>query len=215
MATKPTSTPAPQRRLGLDPLASFGLSAVLVFFIVSGGFAYRNLQTLKTDNQWIVHSHQVMVTLGDLLSALQNAETGQRGFLLTGNEKYLEPYQSALAEIASLADDLTDLTRDNPNQQARIRPLRSHIDAKLAELKQTIDSRRNAGADAALAVVNTDRGKVEMDAVRSQLVAMDQEEADLRQKRLAEMDAAYNLALATAVLSSLLGIVLAHDRRLA
>ena len=62
--------------------------------------------------------------------------------------------------------------------------------------------------DAALAVVETDRGKVEMDTIRAQLAAMDQEEAELREKRLAEMADAYKTALASGILSCLLGIVL-------
>jgi len=205
---KPTSAPAVTRRLGLDPLASLGLAAVLVFFIISGGFAYYNIQTLRTDNQTIVHSHQVIATLDNLLSALQDAETGQRGFLLTDDERYLEPYEAAQVKIASLTNDLTNLTRDNPDEQARIPPLRSHIEAKLSELKETIDLRRTAGAGAALALVNTDRGKVEMDAIRSQLAAMGQEETGLRARRVAEMNAAYGSALATSIMASLLGVTL-------
>jgi len=205
---KPSSAPGLTRRLGLDPLVSLGLAAVLVFFLASGGFAYRNLQTLKIDNQLIIHSHRVISILDNLLANVLDAETGQRGFLLTGDQKYLQPYEAALAQIPSLTKDLADLTRDNPTEQARIAPLKSHIDAKLAELKVTIDLRRTAGPNAATAVVDTNQGKAEMDAIRSQLAAMDREEAGLRDKRLAEMNSAYRWALATAILSSLLGLVL-------
>jgi signal transduction histidine kinase/CheY-like chemotaxis protein/CHASE3 domain sensor protein len=203
--------PAPAastRKSGMDPLVSFGLAAVLVFFLVSGGVAYRNIRTLREDNQQIVHSHQVITTLDGLLSTVKDAETGQRGFLLTNNERYLEPYNAALTEVRSQFDELAQLTRDNPKQQARIAPLKQHIDAKLAELKQTIELRQTQGPEAALAIVATDRGKAEMDAIRAQLAAMDQEEADLREKRLAEMADAYNTALLSGILSGLLGIIL-------
>jgi signal transduction histidine kinase/CheY-like chemotaxis protein/CHASE3 domain sensor protein len=199
---------APTRKSGMDPLVSIGLAIVLVFFLVSGGVAYRNIQTLKNDNQQIVHSHQVITTLDELLSTMKDAETGQRGFLLTYNEHYLEPYNAALLAFTAQLDQLTELTRDNPNQQARIPQLKLHIDAKLAELKQTIDLRRAQGVEAALAVVTTDRGKAEMDSIRAQLAAMDQEEAVLREKRLAEMAEAYNTALVSGILSGLLGMVL-------
>jgi signal transduction histidine kinase/CheY-like chemotaxis protein/CHASE3 domain sensor protein len=203
-----SAPPAPKRKAGLDPLVSFGLAAVLVFFVGSGGIAYLNIQTLREDNQMIVHSHQVISTLDELLSMAKDAETGQRGFLLTDNERYLEPYNAAVAAVGSQLDELARLTRDNPQQQARIAPLKMHIDAKLAELKETIDLRRTKGAEAALAVVTTDRGKIEMDTIRTQLAAMNQEEASLREKRLAEMSDAYRTALASGLLSALLGMVL-------
>jgi signal transduction histidine kinase/DNA-binding response OmpR family regulator/CHASE3 domain sensor protein len=199
---------APTRKPGMDPLVAFGLAAVLVFFLISGLVAYLNIQTLRQDNQSIVHSHQVISTLDELLSSVKDAETGQRGFLLTNNEHYLEPYNAALLAVSSQIDELSQLTRDNQKQQDRIGPLKRHVDAKLAELKQTIDLRRTQGAEAALAVVATDRGKVEMDTIRTQLAAMDQEEADLREKRLAEMSDAYKTALVSGILSCLLGIVL-------
>jgi signal transduction histidine kinase/CheY-like chemotaxis protein/CHASE3 domain sensor protein len=198
----------PARRAGMDPFVSLGLAVVLAFFLISGGVAYLNIQTLREDNQKIVHSHQVVTTLDGLLSTVQDAETGQRGFLLTGDEHYLEPYNAALLAVTSQLNALSELTRDNPRQQTRIGPLKLHIDAKLAELKQTIDLRRARGSEAALAVVTTDRGKVEMDTIRAQLATMDQEEADLREKRLAEMTDAYKTAFVSAILSCLLGIVL-------
>ena len=79
---------------------------------------------------------------------------------------------------------------------------------KLSELKETIDLRRTQGLDAALAVVNSDRGKAEMDAIRAQLAAMSQEEAELRSKRLAEMNDAQKTALVSSLLSGALGILL-------
>jgi signal transduction histidine kinase/CheY-like chemotaxis protein/CHASE3 domain sensor protein len=195
-------------KAGPDPAVTFGLIGVLAFFAISGIVAYLNLQTLRDDNQKIVHSHEVIVALGTLLSDAQDAETGQRGFLLTGNDRYLEPYTTALAAISAEVSNITRLTGDNPTQQTRIAALRAHIDAKLAELKETIELRRSQGAAAALAVVGTDRGKVEMDAIRTQLSAMAQVESDLRDKRLAEMNDATRTALVSGLLSGLLGVAL-------
>lgn len=81
---------------------------------------------------------------------------------------------------ASAVSALARLTRDNPNQQANLTELSRHIDAKLGELEQIIELRRTKGAAAALAVVMTDRGKAEMDAIRAQFALMQQEEARLR-----------------------------------
>jgi CheY-like chemotaxis protein/signal transduction histidine kinase/CHASE3 domain sensor protein len=197
---------ASKRRSGLDPAVAFGLIGVFIFFLVSGFVAYRNVRALSEDNQKIVHSHEVIDALAELLSSAQDGETGQRGFLLTGDEKYLEPYNDAASTLPSQIDRIAQLTSDNPTQQARIAPLRQHVVAKLAELRETIELRRAHGEDVALAVVNTDRGKVEMDAIRAQLAAMDQVEADLRDRRLAEMDEAYRTALTSGILSGLLGV---------
>ena len=204
---KRMSAPTATNDAKMDPLVAFGLAAVLVFFLISGGVAYLNVRTLQEDNQLIVRSYQVITALDGLLSTAQDAETGQRGFLLTDDEHYLEPYDAALLALTSQLDALSKLTRDDPKQQDRIGPLKTHIGAKLAELKQTIDLRRGQGAAAALAIVTTDRGKVEMDTIRAQLAAMNQEEADLREKRLAEMNDAYHTALGSGVLSCLLGLV--------
>ena len=197
-----------RRGLGLDPVVAFSLAGAIVFFLISGAFAYINLKTLRENTEAIVHSHEVIITLDELLSSTQDAETGQRGFLLTNNERYLDPYNTALDTIPAKIQEIGELTSDNPAQVRRLPILKQHVDAKLAELKQTIDLRRSQGLDAALAVVNSDRGKVAMDAVRGQLSAMSREEAVLRAKRLEEMNNAYGTALLSGVLAGILGILL-------
>jgi CheY-like chemotaxis protein/CHASE3 domain sensor protein len=197
-----------QRTLGLDPAIALGLAAALIFFLISGAVAYYNLRALSEGNQKIVQSHEVIIALDELLSGVQDAETGQRGFLLTNNERYLEPYNLALISIPSKLDEIAELTRDNPAQKPRVGALRSRVAAKLAELKETVDLRRSQSLEAALAVVNSDRGKAEMDDIRAQLAAMSQEEAAVRTRRLAEMNDAQKTALASSLLSGLLGILL-------
>lgn len=197
-----------RRELGLDPVVAFSLAGAMAFFLISGTVAFINLQSLRQNNEKVVHSHEVIVALDELLSKIQDAETGQRGFLLTNNERYLDPYNSALSAVPQKLAEIAELTRDNAAQQRRLSALKTHAVAKLAELKDTIDLRRTQNADAALTLVNSDRGKIEMDAIRAQLTAMGKEEADLRAQRLAEMDDAYNTAFASGVLSGLLGILL-------
>ena len=197
-----------QQKPGIEPIVAISLACVLLFFVISGVFADHNLRTLRDDNQKIVHSGQVIAMLDQLLSSTQDAETGQRGFLLTGSEDYLEPYNTALVAIPSRIGEIAALTADNPVQQARMPVLKQHIAAKLAELAETVALRRTQGLNAALAVVSTNRGKDEMDAIRAVLAAMGQEEAMLRQQRLTEMQAAYQEALTSGILSGLAGIFL-------
>ncbi|MDQ0321960.1 CheY-like chemotaxis protein/signal transduction histidine kinase/CHASE3 domain sensor protein [Pararhizobium capsulatum DSM 1112] len=203
-----TSSDASRQTLGLDPAVTLSLAAALVFFLISGAVAYFNLHTLRVNTEKIIHTHDVIVALDELLSNAQDAETGQRGFLLTNNERYLDPYNAALTAIPQRINEIALLTIDNPAQQRRIAALKLHVEAKLAELKETIDVGRSQGVEAALAIVNSDRGKVEMDAIRAQLTAMGQEETTLRLQRLAEMDNAQNTALVSSVLSGVLGILL-------
>ena len=192
----------------LDPKTFLGLALAITFFVGSGMVAHRNTNILRDDARLIFHSHEVIVAIGELRSSVQDAETGQRGFLLTGNDRYLEPYQAAVENVGRQADKLSNLTSDNAAQQERIAQLRVRINAKLGELKNTIDVRRAEGAAAALAIVNSDRGKAEMDAIRAQLTVMQQEEARLRRERLVEMDSAYQSALVSGLMSGVLGIVL-------
>ncbi|MGI2034211.1 response regulator [Rhizobium panacihumi] len=206
---KTSNAVAPSRRtLGLDPSVSFSLLTALAFFVISAGVSWYNVQTLRANNQRVVHSHEVIVGLSDLLSYIQDAETGQRGFLLTNSDRYLEPYNTAINAIPRRLEALAGLISDNASQQQRLVTLKEHVDGKLSELRETIELRRTQGAEAALAVVNSDRGKVEMDAVRAQLTAMRQEEARLRGNRLSEMESAYTTAFASSVLAGLLGVLL-------
>jgi signal transduction histidine kinase/DNA-binding response OmpR family regulator/CHASE3 domain sensor protein len=195
-------------RSGAEVWTALGLAAVLAFFMVSGGIAYWNIQTLRKNDQNVRHTHEVITALNGVLSTTLDAETGQRGYLLTGNERYLEPYDGAIAEVTTNLDSVASLTRDNPVQQANVAQLKRHVDAKLAELRTTIEARRTQGPDSALAEMNTDRGKVEMDAIRAQAEVMRREEVRLREIRLAEMATAFRTAQTAGILSGLTGAAL-------
>lgn len=195
-------------RSRLELWSAGGLAVVLAFFALSGALAMMNIQGLRENNDRIRHSHTVIVALNDLMSTAQDAETGQRGYLLTGDVRYLAPYEAAVSAATARIDEVGVLTRNNLNQQTHVAQLRQHVDAKLSELAETIRLRRTEGEQAALAVVTTDRGKVEMDAIRSQLDLMRAEEMRLRQIRLAEMEAAYRTATVSGILSGLFGALL-------
>lgn len=204
-----TTDPATSRRsLGLDPAVALGLAAAIVFFLVSGAVAFFNLQALREGNQRIVQTHQTIVALDQMLSSVQDAETGQRGFLLTNDQRYLEPYNAALRAIPLKLDEIEELSGGTAAQRPRVAALRQHVEAKLAELRETIELRRSEGLDAALAVVNSDRGKAEMDAIRGQIAAMAEAETQIRVQRLAQMESAQRTALVTSLLSGALGLLL-------
>ncbi len=137
--------------------AGFGLAGLTLVAIAA--VSYRNSDALLANEQWVTHTQQVRTDIAELLLQMTNAETGQRGYIITGNDSYLEPYQSALAKIRAAVEDVRALTSDNPLQQRRLSAISPLIDAKLAELKETIDLRRNQGFDAAVKVVASNVGK--------------------------------------------------------
>ncbi|MGN6479201.1 response regulator [Luteibacter sp.] len=153
-----------------------------------------------------MRSHEAVAALTNVLSSLQDAETGQRGYLLTGNEGYLEPYRAAVGVIPGRLDVARAAMSDDPAQVARLVELKARTGDKLDELAQTIALRRKQGLEAALAVVNSDRGKTAMDDIRARLAAMGAAEAEQRARRLAEMERAYATALISGAASALLGV---------
>ena len=196
------------KQLRMDLSVSLGLSLVAFFFIISGIVSYINIQTLNRDSEQVAHTHEVLLGLTQILSAMKDAETGQRGFILTGRETYLAPYTDALGKIEERVLTVEDLTKDNPDQQRRIAPLKSHIAAKLHELNESILLRRNKGFEPALAEVMDDSGREDMDAIRAQVAAMQKTETDLRNQRIDEMESAHETAVISVAVTALIGVLL-------
>jgi methyl-accepting chemotaxis protein len=125
----------------------------------------------------------VLADLEEILSALKDAETGQRGFLLTGEVSYLQPYTDGREKVFQVLEHLKELLKANAGQQQRLKDLLPKINAKLQELQETIDLRKDKdkGFEASLAVVKTDRGKKIMDEGRAIIKEMiDEETASLK-----------------------------------
>ena len=188
---------------------SVGFGLTLAIFLVVGVVAYRSVTQQTEAADWVAHTREVQNQLTQLLSNLQDAETGQRGFVITGVESYLAPFTSGTAGAAENRKHLVQLVADNPRQQARADALAPLIADKFAELQQTIDLRRNRDFAAAQSVVLTDRGKKTMDAMRSLLQEMNAEEDDLLKKRADAAQADARNARSTIVFGTLAALVLA------
>jgi PAS domain S-box-containing protein len=154
--------------------ASFGFALVVI--IALGVSSYVSTQRLLEANRWVDHTYQILDQLEHVISVLKDAETGQRGYLLTGQERYLEPYNAATVQIRGDLDSLKTLTADNPAQQEGLKQVQALSSAKLAELQETIELRQTSGLDAALQVVRTDRGKKLMDDLRGLVAEMQSRE---------------------------------------
>ncbi|MBL8508999.1 MAG: methyl-accepting chemotaxis protein [Chitinimonas sp.] len=178
---------------------ALGYLLALLALVAIGLTAHRSLEGLLVAASWKDHTYAVLGQLDSVATLLKDAETGQRGYLLTGQERYLEPYVLAVRKLDNTLQALQQATRDNPAQQQRLQQVRQATVNKLAELKQTIDLRRDAGQQAAIALVLTDQGKRDMDALRHLLAEMEAEERALLQQRDATMqgNAEFAMALVT------------------
>jgi len=168
---------------------SFSLKIILTMgLIIPGvlGAAYLIEQTnVRTEQQQeaVEHTHHVIEVAKLLLSVMKDAETGKRGFVITGEEDYLEPFLSAHQQIGDIVNQFEQLTGGHDQQQLdRIKQL---VDEKFAELEQAIDARRHHGFDAALRLVQNGSGKQIMDTLRRTVGAMIVEEQTVLMQRKA------------------------------
>lgn len=156
-----------------------GFGVALAILLVVSFVAFNGVQGLVKNQGDVAHTHEVLEGLERIVGDLKDAETGQRGYLITGEDRYLEPYHNGLASIQSEIDEVARLTSDNPLQQERIAEMQPWVDEKLAELEETIALRTNEGFEAARTVVLTDAGKESADAIRLIIIDMEAEERAL------------------------------------
>ncbi len=183
----------------------FAISTILL--LVIGGLAYLSIVSLVDTSLKVTHTYTVLNRITTVLSTLQDAETGQRGFVITGDDSFLAPYNSATNALDGLVAELRALTSDNPEQQRRLDQLEPLIASKLQELRQVIDLRRSSGLEAAAERVSGGVGKQYMDDIRTVLATMQQAENDLLQTRAAEVDATSAGGESTIIWGTLISLV--------
>jgi methyl-accepting chemotaxis protein len=186
--------------------SGFGLA--LAVLLVVGAVSYDSTTKLIDSAEWVRHTHEVLTGLDELLSGMKDAETGQRGYVITGEARYLEPYNTAHDVVDQKLKHVRELTSDNPIQQRRLDALEPLIASKFAELQSVIDLRRGKGFTSAAQEVLTDKGKNAMDAIRKLVGDMEGEETSLLAKRSTEeKDRARHTQL-TIIVGSLCSFVL-------
>ncbi|HEY0307573.1 MAG TPA: CHASE3 domain-containing protein [Acidobacteriaceae bacterium] len=186
------------RRLGVI----CGFILLLIVLIVNSLITRRQLGIQLEHQKWVVHTQQVRLDLSETESLLKDAETGQRGFLYTGDAKYLDPYNSAISQVQADLDELAQAMADNPQQQARVTVLRKLTHKKLDELAATISLYQAGRADEAKALVLSDAGLRIMDDIRRQITAMDREEESLEKARAEAYERSVRVTVACIYLAS-------------
>ncbi len=175
----------------------FGLSFLILFYI--SFVTYRHTTELTASTALIVHTHEVGVQLEQLISYIKDAETGQRGYLLTQDSVFLQPYIGSNAKVNKAFSDLKNLTLDNPKQQANLDTLYNLIDLGFIILKQSLDLNHiplNVKQRNAYLLY----GKEIMDAIRQQIDKMIQ----LERSYLKEHEAKYHSEVSFTPLFTLL-----------
>jgi PAS domain S-box-containing protein len=181
-------------------ITGFGL--LLIVLVANAIITKHQLGTQVENQLWLSHSRQVLFELAQTESLLKDAEAGQRGFLYTGDPKYLAPYNLAIGQVAPSIDKVAQLTADNPNQQSRIPALRDLAQSKLKELAQTIALFRSGKLREAKELVLSDTGLFMMNDIRKLTGEMAEEETSLEAIRSAAYQKSIRLTTACIYLAS-------------
>jgi CheY-like chemotaxis protein/signal transduction histidine kinase len=192
----PRSMGAVRSSMPLPAKTLIGFLLAVVAVVIITLLSYQSLQATANTTRNLTQSVEVLRRLQALLSTLKDAETGQRGFLLTGEESYLTPYTDAKDALPQEFRAVRALLVNRPEQARRLDALESLANLKMTELESTIAARRAGHPDAALAVVRTDRGKLYMDRVRDAVNDMEGIEQRLIAQRGEESQKAATISLA-------------------
>jgi len=214
----------PQRTVKADHLVNNAPLIVTIGFglVLAAAFAVAVLVVRSTEADMLVErSFEAQQTGQALLGDLQAAETGQRGYLLTGDGAYLKPFDNALSTVPRLLDSLHRLTKDNRAQETHIFALEPLVSAKLQEMRRTVELAQEGKRDDALNIVNTDQGRGLMEAIRTELRGFFQTERDLLHARQASaadrrqwLAVLIGVALLTAMLlTGILAVATRHSVR--
>ncbi len=177
---------------------SIGIAAIAAMGIVS----LQNLRTQAYTARWEVRTYQVLNAIETAMSTMKDAETGQRGFIITGRDEYLEPYLRAVRTEQQSLNSLTALTSDNPTQQAYLRRVKPMIDERFSLLREGIAARREGGFRAGRPAVLSDRGKEVMDQIRLMFDQMKRLEKGLMASRTQAAEASARFTRGTILIGA-------------
>lgn len=197
--------------------AGFGL-AILALAIISS-IAYQATLQLVETVRWVTLTEEVLRNLEATISSMVDIETGERGYVISGDETYLEPYHAALDEVGNSLRKVRSLTVDNLNQQRRLDTLEQLANQRLDFVKEVIALRKSSTFDEAAKMIHAGKGKEMMDRIRKVVAEMEDEANLLMKKRQADSDAATDRskkailfgAIGVALILALIGYVITQN----
>ena len=189
------------------------VALLVAALLIDAVLALHNIREVAISVQWVSHTHEVLGQVEQALSTLKDAENGQRGYLLTGERPYLEPYEQAVARFPAQITRLRQLTIDNPPQTAHVLKLEQLAAERLAELRQGLErfqaeTDKNRATQLSRQYLLRGEGKRLMDLVRDEVYGMQQLERALLTRREGASRANTRTALASTVVGLGLGLVL-------
>ncbi|MBA4312543.1 MAG: hypothetical protein C0417_07925, partial [Chlorobiaceae bacterium] len=187
--------------------SGFWVAVVTLLYI--GIISYWNTVSQIEDAKQVSHTHEVLQNLEEVLSDIKDVETGVRGFVITGNEQYLEPYYAQYDSIGIEINELRSLTSDNPNHQRCVDLLEPIVKDKIAFMSDAITIRKTKGFEATvIEQYQTKRGNQLMDEIRAKIGEMKTEESRLLQERIKKSEASSHNAIVTLIGGNIVSFVL-------
>lgn len=179
----------------------FGFAIVIALALVTGALGLNNAKEIRESSEINEHTRRVLRDVAEIREFMTNIETGQRGFLITGFDTYLEPYSDGVSKMDAQFNQLIKLTSDNPQQTGRLESLREMYGNWLnLSINKTIELRRSLNRQEIDQTEFMNRftalsGKPVMDKMRGVIGDIEKEELDLLESRKIASDSAYSTAL--------------------
>lgn len=186
------------KKITIGPVVSILVLLIVGVFIILTAVAYNATIKINESTSLRSYSYQVEIAIDKVEADMLNAETGQRGYTLTGDANFLNPYNKGILNLNKDFIHVQELTKGNAQQQQRLFAMKPLIDTKLFEMKQTIDLRTEKGFAEALENVLSGESKQAMDSIRAIMADMRAEEVRLAEARASE--AAQTIATARLIL---------------
>jgi PAS domain S-box-containing protein len=155
----------------------------LGMLLVISGVGVWTLRQVAESDFWVDHTREVINTNEQLLSDVKDAESAERGYIITGDEGYLEPYRSASVDSQASIEKLLQLTKDNLSQQERVADLQALIAKRMNVFNTAVEQRKTAGFTAAEGVVAAGQGRIVMKQIRDDSKRIADEENRLLEAR--------------------------------
>jgi PAS domain S-box-containing protein len=183
-------------------------SAAILALLVVGAVAYRGMVVYAESDRWVRHTHEVLENTQSLDSAVQSAESSDRGFVLTGNNSYLDSYRTDISNARQDLSIVRDLTVDNPEQQRRIPVLERLMARKFQYGETLIALRQTGGLEMAGEVVRGGEGQRIMNEFQAAILDFEDEELRLLVLRVADTNSRLRQTKIGLLLGILLGLLI-------
>lgn len=198
-----------KRRMRMKRVAIVAGFAFLLILLAGDALFVRHELGIQNENQrWVTHTREVLFAMQQTDGLVEDAETAQRSFLYTGDPKYLEPYNVAIAQVMPSIDEIERLTADNPSQKGMIPALRGMAEDELAEMAETISLYKAGKPDKAKALVTANAGKAASDDFDVLIDGMEREETQLQGSRSSALESSIRATIISVYLPSLLAALI-------